>query len=86
MPRKKKKPEQKVETETKSRAPQYRILNLTQKMFPVPVYDSKGEIKFMNLRLQKRRRGQTPPVIAEKSITPALRQLEKKRMIKLEQI
>lgn len=64
----------------------FKIINLTQKMFPVPIYDSKGEIKFLNLRLQKRRRGQTPPVVSSQAITPALRQLEKKRMIKLEKV
>jgi len=84
MPKKKEKPAKEINKQSPMN--QFRIINLTQKMFPVPVYNPNGEIKFMNLRLQKRRRGQTPPIIAASSITPALRKLEKKRMIKLEQI
>lgn len=64
----------------------YQIINMAQKMFPVPYYNESGEIAFLNLRLQKRRRGQVPPVIAASAITPAMRKLEKKGYIVLKKL
>lgn len=65
---------------------QYRIVNLTQKIFPVPYLNSKGEAKFLNLRLQKGRQGQDAPVLPATAISPALKALEKKGLIRIEKI
>jgi len=65
---------------------QYRIVNLTQKIFPVPYFNTKGETKFLNLRLQKGRQGQDAPVLAATAIAPALKALEKKGLIRIEKI
>lgn len=65
---------------------QYRIVNLTQKIFPVPYLNTKGETRFLNLRLQKGKQGQDAPVLASSAITPALKALEKKGLIRIEKI
>lgn len=65
---------------------QYRIVNLTQKIFPVPYLNAKGETRFLNLRLQKGKQGQDVPVLAANAITPALKALEKKGLIRIEKI
>ena len=65
---------------------QYRIVNLTQKIFPVPYLNAKGETRFLNLRLQKGKQGQDAPVLAANAITPALKALEKKGLIRIEKI
>lgn len=65
---------------------QYRIVNLTQKIFPVPYLNAKGETRFLNLRLQKGKQGQDAPVLAANAITPTLKALEKKGLIRIEKI
>ncbi len=65
---------------------QYRIVNLTQKIFPVPYLNAKGETRFLNLRLQKGKQGQDVPVLTANAITPALKALEKKGLIRIEKI
>lgn len=80
MPKKKK---------TLSSAPspaRFQIINMAQKIIPVPYYKESGETAFLNLRLQKRRRGQVPPVVAATAITPAMRKLEKKGYIALKKL
>lgn len=60
----------------------FEIKNLTETTFPVQVFDDTGNVVNINLRVQGRF-GQKPPVIASTGITDQLRDLEKKRMIKL---
>ena len=64
----------------------FQIINMTQKMFPVPYFKENGKTAYLNLRLQKRRRGQRPPVLAAAAITPAIRRLEQKGYIALKQL
>lgn len=65
---------------------QYQVINKTAKIFPVPYRDSTGALKYLNLRLQKRRQGQRPPVLPASAITPAMKQLEKKGWITLRKL
>lgn len=64
----------------------FQIINLRQKMFPVPYYMGNGEIRFLNLRLQKRRHGQKPPVLNAHAITPAMKKLEQRGHIKIQKL
>lgn len=64
----------------------FEIINLRQKMFPVPYYAENGELRFLNLRLQKRRHGQKPPVLSIQAITPAMKKLEQRGHIKIQKI
>lgn len=66
--------------------PKYRVFNLTEKIFPVPVYDFNKKLRYITLRIQKGFRKQIPPIILESSITPAIKQLLKKGLIRLEPV
>jgi len=64
----------------------YQIYNKKQKMFPVPYYSANGETKFLNMRLQKGRRGQVPPIVNASQVTPGMRKLEQKGLIELRKL
>lgn len=64
----------------------YQIYNKTQRIFPVPYYTETGETKFLNMRLQKGRRGQTPPIIKASQVTPGMRKLEQRGFIELRKL
>ena len=82
MPRKKLGNEAKSEA-VQSEGPQnYQILNLTQNVFPVPYFNDEGKLDHLQLRLQGRG-GQKPPVIPSTAITDGMRNLEKRRFIRL---
>lgn len=79
-------PKKKKETTPTPSPARFQIINMAQKIIPVPYYKENGETAFLNLRLQKRRRGQVPPVVTASAITPAMRKLEKKGYIALKKL
>lgn len=74
--------EEKIPEEKGSGPEQYEIRNLTESTFPVQVFDDNGQIKNIYIRVQGRF-GQKPPVVASTGITDHLRDLQKKKLIKL---
>jgi hypothetical protein len=74
--------EEAVTEEKNSGLEEYEIRNLTESTFPVQVFDDNGQIMNISIRVQGRF-GQKPPVIASTAITDQLRELQKKKLIKL---
>ena len=65
---------------------QVRIINLTQKTFPVPYRSPDGTTAFLNLRLQTGRHGQDAPILPQTAIVTATKALERKRLIRIENV
>lgn len=61
----------------------YRIHNNTEGLLAVPYFNSEGKTAYLNLRIQGRG-GQVPPTLPSEAITDQMRELQKKRMIRLE--
>ncbi len=67
-------------------AEQVRIVNLTGKMFPVPYRDATGSLAFLQLRLQTGRQGQDAPTLSKAAVIPAMKDLERKGFIRIENV
>lgn len=61
----------------------YRIHNNTEGILAVQYFDKQGKIAYLNLRIQGRG-GQVPPTLPPEAITDQMRDLQKKRIIRLE--
>lgn len=71
---------------TQAQAPTaYRVINLTESVMPLPYYDETGSAKTLHLRVQGRG-GQVPPVIPSVAVTDRMRELVKRRLIRLEKV
>lgn len=62
-----------------------KVINRIEAVQSVPYYNDNGELVYLNLRIQGKG-GQTPPVIKSTAIPDALRNIEKKGLIKLERV
>lgn len=80
----KKNKEAPIRKEPVKTAGQVRIVNLTQKTFPVPYRGSDGTTGFLHIRLQTGRHGQDAPVLPQTAIVPAAKLLERKGLIRIE--
>jgi len=63
----------------------YRVINCTETILAVQYYNDQGKTAYLNLRLQGRG-GQVPPVVSPQAITEQMRDLQKKRIIRLEPV
>lgn len=78
--------EEKVQKPVPSEAPRgYRIHNMTESILPVPIYDATGKTVFLNLRIQGRG-GEAPPTIRPEQVTDRMRELVRRRMLRLEKV
>lgn len=70
--------------EKKVSAPRvYRIINNTESVLSIQYYNREGKVEYLNLRIQGRG-GQVPPVLPAEAITQHMRDLQKKKIIRLE--
>lgn len=78
------KKESKVEA-TEHETYQLKIVNLTQNVLHVPVFDDDGAVKYLHVRLQGKG-CEAAPVISSLAVTPHLQTLAKQKFIKLEKV
>lgn len=75
-----------IQLEPAKVAERIRIVNLTQKMFPVPYRDTSGALAFVQLRLQTGRQGQNAPTLPKTAVIPAMTDMERKGFIRIETV
>lgn len=63
----------------------YRIVNCKEAVLAVPYFSPEGKLAYLNLRIQGRG-GQVAPTLPPEAITPQMRELQKKRVIRLEPV
>lgn len=73
----------KESVEPKAPATLYRVVNLTESPVQVPVYNEKGELEYLHLRLQGRG-GQEPPTLPAYGVTDAAKELVRRKVIRLD--
>lgn len=61
----------------------YRLINCTQSILAVPYFNDQGKQAYLNVRIQKRR-ASVPPVISQTAVTPGMRAMQKRKLIRLE--
>lgn len=63
----------------------YRVFNLMESVIALPYYDENGQVNHLSLRVQGRG-GQRPPILGAAAITDRIRELVRKKIIRLEAI
>lgn len=63
----------------------FKVINLTEKILPVQIFNDQGKVEYLQLRIQGRG-GQVPPVVQGTQITDHMRDLQKKKLILIQPV
>lgn len=63
----------------------FEVKNLTKDILPVPYFKVPGRVSNLHVRIQGRG-GQKPPVVTLSQVTPEMREMEKRGLIKLNKV